>query len=221
MTRRAATRQPRWYQIAGLVLAGLSSFALAAYWGTGKGADDLVQPVIRSRSSTETASVVPVSVPTSPETLQAAGDNSLQMTARSEHTNGQVAHNPFGQLNLLAGAELAADNNAGSTRRVPTSAKAPKPKVEPPPAIAVVETPPPPPPPPVAPALPFAVVGGISGQQIAGGRPVAFLRQRDEVIVVRSGDEIDKTYRVESITPEKIEFTYLPLQERQTLSIRP
>lgn len=219
MTRRAAARPPRWYQIAGLVLAGLSSFALAAYWGTGKGTDDVVQPVIRSRSSAETTSVMTIPVQASPETLQAPSDISLQMNARSEHANGQVAHNPFGQLNLLAGMELAAGNNANSTRRLPTSTKAPKPKVQPPPPIVVVETPPPPP--PTAPTLPFTVVGGISGQQIAGGRPVAFLRQRDEVIVVRSGDEIDKTYRVESITPEKIEFTYLPLQERQTLSLRP
>lgn len=217
MTRRPGSRQPRWYQIAGLVLAGLSSFALAAYWGTGKGTDDVVQPVIRNRPSTETASATPVAVQASLETLPAPGDNSLQMNARSEHTNGQVAHNPFGQLNLLAGMELATGNNVSSTRRIPTSAKAPKPKAEPPPAIVVAETPPP----PTAPTLPFAVVGGISGQQIAGGRPVAFLRQRDEVIVVRSGDEIDKTYRVESITPEKIEFTYLPLQERQTLLLRP
>lgn len=61
----------------------------------------------------------------------------------------------------------------------------------------------------------------MSGQQIAGGRPVAFLRRRDEVIVVRPGDESDKIYLVKSITPEIIEFTYLPLQQRQLISIKP
>ncbi len=216
----SANAQPRWYQTVCLVVAGLSSFALAAYWGTSKENNDLVHPVIRSQSSAETASKA-VSVQVSLEAPQTPGDNSLQMNARSEQSNGAVTHNPFGHLNLLAGVELATGHNAASARRIPTTTKAPKPKIEPAPAIVVVETPPPPPPPPTAPSLPFAVVGGISGEQIAEGRPVAFLRQRDEVLVVRPGDEIDKTYRVEIITPEKIEFMYLPLQQRQTLNLRP
>jgi hypothetical protein len=143
------------------------------------------------------------------------------MNARSEHTSGQVAHNPFGSLNLLAGAELAAGRHSGLVVRTPVSTQVRKPKVQAPPPIVVAEVAPPPPPPPTAPSLPFSVVGGISGQQIAEGRPVAFLKQREEVIVVRPGDEIDKIYRVETITPEKIEFTYLPLQQRQTLLLRP
>ena len=73
----------------------------------------------------------------------------------------------------------------------------------------------------MAPALPFTAVGGISGKQIAEGQPVAFLRQNDEVMAVRPGDEINNTYRVESITTEKIELTYLPLKQRQMLLLRP
>lgn len=220
--RPRPSRQLRWYQIAGLVLAGLSSFALAAYWNMGASddADDLVQPVVRIRQTPEAASAVPVPVQTSLDGPQTPGENPLQMNARSEHVDGQVTHNPFGNLNLLAGMELAARRNTGV--QTPLTAKSRKPKVEPPPAVMVVEAPPPPPPPPpTAPALPFSVVGGISGQQIAEGRPVAFLRQRDDVLVVRPGDEIDKTYRVETITLERIELTYLPLQQRQILSIRP
>jgi hypothetical protein len=209
----------RWYQIAGLILAGLSSFALAAFWNmpTDDAANELVEPVIRSLAdTTRTATAVRVSQ----DSLPATAESPLQMSARSESGNGQVAHNPFGNLNLLAGVELASSKNPGSAARIPTSNQARKPKVEPPPIVVIAEAPPPPPP-PTAPALPFSVVGGISGQQIAEGRPVVFLRLRDEVLVVRPGDEIDKTYRVETITPQKIEFIYLPLQQRQTLSLAP
>lgn len=218
--RSPASSSLRWYQVAGLILAGLSSFALAAFWNmpTEDAADDLVEPVIRSRAdTTRTATAVRVSQDSMPSTAESP----LQMSARSESGNGQVAHNPFGNLNLLAGVELASGKNPGSAVRIPTSNQARKPKVEPPPIVVIADAPPPPPPPPTAPALPFSVVGGISGQQIAEGRPVVFLKLRDEVLVVRPGDEIDKTYRVETITAQKIEFIYLPLQQRQTLSLAP
>lgn len=219
MGKSPASSHLRWYQVAGLILAGLSSFALAAFWNMpiDDAADDLVEPVIRSRADTTRADTA---VRVSQDSLSASAESPLQMSARSESGNGQVAHNPFGNLNLLAGVELASSKNPGSTVRIPTSNQARKPKVEPPPIVVIAEAPPPPPP-PTAPALPFSVVGGISGQQIAEGRPVVFLRLRDEVLVVRPGDEIDKTYRVETITAQKIEFIYLPLQQRQTLTLAP
>lgn len=221
MGKSPANSHLRWYQVAGLIVAGLSSFALAAFWNMpiDDAADDLVEPVIRSRADTTRADTA---VRVSQDSLPSTAENPLQMSARSDSGNGQVTHNPFGNLNLLAGVELASSKNPGSAVRIPTSNQARKPKVEPPPIVIVAEAPPPPPPlPPTAPALPFSVVGGISGQQIAEGRPVVFLKLRDEVLVVRPGDEIDKTYRVETITPQKIEFIYLPLQQRQTLSLAP
>lgn len=219
MGKSPASSHLRWYQVAGLIVAGLSSFALAAFWNmpNDDAADDLVEPVIRSQAdTTRTATAVRVSQ----DSMPSKAESPLQMSARSESGNGQVAHNPFGSLNLLAGVELASSKNPGSAVRIPTSNQARIPKVEPPPIVVVAEAPPPPPP-PTAPALPFSVVGGISGQQIAEGRPVVFLKLRDEVLVVRPGDEIDKTYRVETITAQKIEFIYLPLQQRQTLSLAP
>jgi len=125
----------RWYQIAGLVLAGLSSFAFAAYWNMASGneADDLVQPVVRSRPTYDRVATSPVSAQASPDTQAAPGANPLQMNARSEHTSGQVAHNPFGSLNLLAGAELATGRHSGSVVRTPVSTQVRKPKVEAPP----------------------------------------------------------------------------------------
>jgi hypothetical protein len=39
------------------------------------------------------------------------------------------------------------------------------------------------------------------------------------VLLVKVGDDIAKTYRVESISPQRIEFTFLPLQQRQVLTV--
>lgn len=223
-TPASSSRRLRWPQFAGLAVAGLLSFALAAYWSVAAGEenDDLVMPVMRSRTAAGTDSSH-LRVDSSLDLLQPLGEPTLQMTANPARVNSQVTRNPFGDLNLLASVELAASRNDVNTVR--TTAPAPKsrkPKMAPPPPPPpVVEAPPPPPPPPTAPILPFTVVGGISGQRIAEGRPVAFLRQNDEVIVVRPGDEIGKAYRVESITVDSIAFTYLPLRQRQTLSMKP
>lgn len=214
MTSLTSTRgKLRWPQMAGLSIAALLSFAIAAYWSitSRQDADDLVMPVERPRP--------PIAVATAPvstvmESLQPTGELMLHMTANSARVNSQVVRNPFGDLNLLASAELAASRNIVAT--VNTVAKIRKP-IAPLAAIAPIPLAPP----AVAPALPFAVVGGISGQRIAEGQPVVFLRVRDDVLVVRPGDEIDKTYRVDSITTEKIEFTYLPLQQRQVLMMKP
>lgn len=223
MSARTTPSSPlRWPQILGLVLAGLASFALAAYWNVASSSesDDLVQVVIRTRAIPDTsAATTPSQI--SAESVQAAVEPVLQMNARVEHESGQVTRNPFGHLNLLASVEQAAGGNTRGAIPTATVTRSRKPKEAPPPPVMVEAPPPPPPPPPTAPVLPFSVVGGISGQQIAEGRPVAFLRQRDEVLVVRPGDEIDQTYRVDSITPEKIEFIYLPLQQRQILTMRP
>lgn len=218
--RARPSRKLQWPQVAGLALAGLLSFAVAAYWNiaSSKDSDDVVAPVIRPRptAGAETASAM---VQTSVDSMQTTDEPMLQMNVNSERLNSTVTRNPFGDLNLLASLELAAGRNSAATVKT-VSAVARKPKPEPPPP-PTIEAPPPPPPPPTAPALPFTVVGGISGQKIAEGRPVAFLRQHDEVMVVRPGDEIGSTYRVETITIDRIDFTYLPLKQRQTLSMKP
>lgn len=79
------------------------------------------------------------------------------------------------------------------------------------------QPPPPPPPPrarPTAPPLPFRYVGALEEE---GGRAV-FLLEGTQVRMVRAGDALGGQYRVDRITPAAVEFTYLPLQERQTLA---
>lgn len=73
--------------------------------------------------------------------------------------------------------------------------------------------PPAPPPKPTAPPLPFQ----FNGRLDEGGSIAVFLTQQKRQLIVRAGDAIDQNYRVDAITPERIEFTYLPLQQKQQL----
>lgn len=69
-----------------------------------------------------------------------------------------------------------------------------------------------PPPPPMAPPLPYAYFGKMAeGQQL-----LAFLQKSDKVVVAKVGDVLDATYRVDSITPEAVGLTYLPLNQHQS-----
>ena len=79
-------------------------------------------------------------------------------------------------------------------------------------------TPPPPPEIPVAPkapTLPFSFLG----KQLQTGVWQVYLGLGEDLRLARVGAVIDGQYRVESIVPPLIVFTYLPLNERQTLDI--
>jgi hypothetical protein len=83
----------------------------------------------------------------------------------------------------------------------------------PPPATPTVL---PPPPPPSAPSLPFRFIGMLEQKS---DRPTAFLAKGEALHVVRVGDVIDNMYRIESLSPAQVVLTYLPLDQRQTLSV--
>ncbi|WP_051711081.1 hypothetical protein [Andreprevotia chitinilytica] len=68
--------------------------------------------------------------------------------------------------------------------------------------------------PPQAPALPFQVLG----KYIEDGKLAVFLQYGERNIVARAGDTIDD-YRVDQIGGGLMAFTYLPLNEKQTLVI--
>ncbi|MDO8251735.1 MAG: hypothetical protein Q7T78_18755 [Rhodoferax sp.] len=88
----------------------------------------------------------------------------------------------------------------------------------PPPPVVIAPPPrPPPPPPPTAPPLPFTFVGLM---EKGTARPQAFLAKGDALLVVSAGDTIDNnTYRIETLSPQKIVITYLPMNTQQTLNI--
>lgn len=75
--------------------------------------------------------------------------------------------------------------------------------------------PPTPPPPPQAPPLPFAYLGKL----VDGGTTLVFLSRGDRNYVVRQGDTIDGTYRVDEIGDQSIALTYVPLDSRQSLAL--
>jgi len=75
--------------------------------------------------------------------------------------------------------------------------------------------PPPPPPPPQAPPLPFTFMGKL----IDDGKTIVFLTKADRNYVVRMGDTIDGTYRVDEIGEQSMTLTYLPLESKQSLAV--
>jgi hypothetical protein len=85
----------------------------------------------------------------------------------------------------------------------------------PPPQATPAFEAPPPPPAPTAPPLPFTVLGKQHESDVWR----VFLSIEDRLFVVKAGDMIDDTYRVESIELPVLTLTYLPLNERQTLAI--
>lgn len=131
----------------------------------------------------------------------------VQIPVNRADVTGQTVANPFAPLVPVVPPAPPAPPVAPPVVAKPTPAAPP---VAPTPPAA-----------PTAPPLPFTVMGGISGQRIADGQPVVFLRLRDDVVVARAGDEIEKTYRVEAVLPDRIEFTYIPLKQRQSLILAP
>ena len=80
----------------------------------------------------------------------------------------------------------------------------------------------PPPPPkapepiaqPTAPPLPLTYLG----KQMRDGRASVFLAWGERTFIVESGTQLDTTYRVEAIEPNRVRLTYLPLNQTQWLT---
>lgn len=85
--------------------------------------------------------------------------------------------------------------------------------------------PPPPPPPPVktvaavevaqAPPLPFRFLGRL----VDNGKTAYFLQFNDRNLVLRPGDTVDQTYVLDGGSDGTLTFTYLPLNQKQTLVV--
>ena len=84
--------------------------------------------------------------------------------------------------------------------------------VPPPPPSALPAVPPPPPAPP---PLPFTYMG----QLLEDGKLTVFLTRQDQNYAVQPGATLDGTYRVDSVAPQRVVFTYLPLNQQQSLAI--
>lgn len=194
-----ATRRPLpiWAKLLLGAALGGGAFTLSA--SLFPGSDDAIVEPAAPRGKRTAAESVEATAP-SPEASPAIVPTRLDT---------EVLHNPFGALNLQPPA-LASIGPASMPRKA--AAAATRPASTP---VAAV----PPPAPPTAPPLPFVAIGSIEGTDATGGHLVAFLQQQETLLVVRKGESIGQSYRVEAITPDKVEFTYLPLNQRQSLSL--
>lgn len=71
-----------------------------------------------------------------------------------------------------------------------------------------------PPPPPAPPPLPFTYLGTL----LEDGKLTVFLTRQDQNYAVKPGDTVDGMYRVDSVEPQRVVFTYLPLNLQQSLA---
>lgn len=120
-------------------------------------------------------------------------------------------------LKLIPRAELigADDEAMGSGSALFGTQSWNPPPPPPPPKASAFVGPPPPPPPPTAPPLPFTFLGKAR----EGAVWEVYLARGDKLYVVKIKDNIDSVYRVDSIAPPMMTFTYLPLNQQQTLNI--
>ena len=82
------------------------------------------------------------------------------------------------------------------------------------PPVSLVAAAPAPPRRPEAPPLPFTYLGKL----VEDATTTLFLAREDRNYVVRAGDTIEDTYRIEEIRDEAAVFVYLPLKSKQTLA---
>lgn len=67
---------------------------------------------------------------------------------------------------------------------------------------------------PQAPPLPFRYIG----RAVEGERRSVFVQAGQEVLLLRSGETVRGTYRVDAVDDRQVTLTYLPLKIVQTLS---
>ena len=68
---------------------------------------------------------------------------------------------------------------------------------------------------PVAPDQPFAYIG----KMVYEGRMAVFIASGDRNYIVREGDVVQNTYRIDAIRAPLLDWTYLPLDTRHTMHI--
>lgn len=209
------SRLPLWLQYALMVLAGAGSFYGALQLGPQSAPED--GGVELRKSSATTTGVTTAPAASAPAvTLGSADTTSTPIT--SLRMDAGVLQNPFGALNLSVTVESLSQALPEPVAVAEVKVVRPPQKVQAPPPPLVVQAPLPPPE-PVAPPLPYRVLGSIQGSRLGNGAPVVFLSGRGNTLAVRAGDEIDNIYRVERISADQVEFTYLPLKTLQSLPI--
>lgn len=145
----------------------------------------------------------------------ASAAEAARVSARSVAARAASARDPKAALAALD-TGLIAERNAAPQAAADAFAvrdwTPPPPPAPPQQAAAPAE----PPPPPQAPPLPFKYLGRL---EESPERTVWYLGQGERLLVVSTGDVIDKTYRVEGFEAGQLRFTYLPLKTPQSLLV--
>jgi hypothetical protein len=104
--------------------------------------------------------------------------------------------NPFGAISWQPAPvpKALADAPAAAPPALPAPASAPAP-------------------PPVAPPLPFRFLGRYGDGQVQS----VMLVKGERLYLARPGDTIDGAYRIDAVTAQSVELTYLPMQLKQSL----
>lgn len=212
---RPRGRPPRWWQVLGLIGAGGLSFLGSAYWSMSNGSisgeevdqNELTVAEHHVEDSARNLSAQPTS--SNPEAT------ALEHVSQVDPEERELAQwNPFGLLGVsapLTGAvpPLRSVPSPTTTKSVGASSLALVSRSGASSSASIGPAP-----------LPFDILGGISGDGIGEGRPIAFLRMGNEVLTAQAGDVIDG-YRVEAITKDRIELSSLALGVRHVLPLRP
>lgn len=213
---------PKWLQYVSLAFAGCASFAFAVYLSSAGDDEDKIELSERRHMVSTSPNREATSTNTAPKSVNT--DTSPRFaTPDADHTSGMdedeslarlspsVLQSPFDALNLSASVDAPAPLPALANQK--PAKKNPEPSLPMGPEIIQAA------PAPIAPALPFSVIGSIQGARIGDGKRMAFLNQNGTMIVVHAADIIGGLYQVENITDKSIEFTYLPLKQKQILSV--
>lgn len=194
----------------GLIGAASLSFFLSAYWSLSLSPEEGNESP--SQGPNWPSKEEPALLAT-PQPLEAApSPRATPQVPLTTIPRDPMAWNPFGPLGSRTGSET----NDASASTISASARPPNPaSTTPSPSVAIVGSPAM----SVAPSVPFEILGGISGKSLGDGRPFAFLRAGNDVMVLRPGDEIDG-YRVEEITSEHVKLVALTDGRRHVLSRR-
>lgn len=184
-----------------LVCAGVGTFYAAAQWSRsqrdGHGDDrSVVQPA--ARPSTQASPLLAFA--------PASTSQALTPAASAAASTDDASSDPT--LSLAARARSVPESHGDAFASL--SWQPPPPPPPPPP----VKAPPAPPPPPV---FPFTFVGML---EQGASKPSAFLSHGDALLVVSAGDLIEnKSYRVDSLTPNEVVLTQLATNQQHTINV--
>jgi hypothetical protein len=74
---------------------------------------------------------------------------------------------------------------------------------------------PPPPSKPTAPPFPYTYVGGLLDNNVR----TVFFEKGERVVALKAGDTVEGVYRVDQMTDQNMQLTYLPLDQRMTVPL--